>query len=137
MSLLLGIIVLLDLTTFWGIACSLRGVTSRTYLTMTVALIITGCYYLAASLVILAELDSWPDLDADFSEKKHFVLAGVLVANWLLFAGTTVLRRQFVMPYFGSTLIMTALFSLLAVLRRRSLWLVLEIFVLAKYLAFG
>lgn len=137
LSMLLSVIVLLDLTTFWTIAWSLRGLASPTYGTLAFALVLAGCYYLAASLIIPYELENWPNLDDYFFEKKPLVLAGVITANWLLFFGATALRGRLDSGYLGAILVMTALFALLAVARRRSLCFVVEAFVIANYLVYG
>ena len=48
---LLGLFVMLDLTSFWGTAFSMRDQMDASYLTLVVVLAIVGAYHLIASVI--------------------------------------------------------------------------------------
>lgn len=70
-----------DLTSFWSVAWSMRDAIPPTLPSLFAGLILTGTYYLAASLVFPERIEDWTDLDAYFSEHKRQVLSGVFLCN--------------------------------------------------------
>ncbi|RYD56546.1 MAG: hypothetical protein EOP60_05060, partial [Sphingomonadales bacterium] len=60
---LLGIFVMLDLTSFWLMAWESRDQLGANYLTLVAVLAIVGVYYLAATLIFPDEPEQWPDFD--------------------------------------------------------------------------
>lgn len=84
---LLGLIVALDLTSFWTAAWDVRDGIPTHYFAMMCGLIITGIYYLVAGLVFPGDPAKWPDYDAYYLEHKGLVFGGVLLCNLLALAG--------------------------------------------------
>jgi hypothetical protein len=80
---LLGLLVMLDLTSSWALAYSLRDAIPANFLTLVIGLFVTGLYYLAATLVFPDDASKWPDLDTYFFEHKRQVLGGMLASRVL------------------------------------------------------
>ncbi len=78
---LLGLLVLVDLGTFWSIVWSMRGVLDMRMATIFGVLVLIGGYYLVATLVFPDEPELWPDFDAYFWQQKRWVVGGVLLIN--------------------------------------------------------
>lgn len=78
---LLGLLVILDLTSFWLMAWDAQGQFSANYLTLVAILAVVGIYYLAASLIFPDELEERIDLDAWYKRQKRLVIGGLLAAN--------------------------------------------------------
>ncbi|UVO51602.1 hypothetical protein M0208_14220 [Sphingomonas sp. SUN019] len=84
---LLGLFVVLDLTSFWLLAFDFRNQLQANFLTLFGILTICGTYYMVATLVFPAEPGEWRDLD-DFYDRQHrLVIGGVLAANLMQIAG--------------------------------------------------
>jgi hypothetical protein len=80
---MLGLIVLLDICSFWLLAWALRTAIPVEYVPMMCGLVICGLYYLVATLVFPDDLDEWPDLDAYYVAHKRRVIGGVIGCNAL------------------------------------------------------
>ena len=78
---LLGLVALLDLTSFWFVAYGTRDQLSVDYLTLIAVLAIVGIYYLAASLIFPDDPEQWPDFDEHYDRQNRFVILGLLAAN--------------------------------------------------------
>jgi len=78
---LLGLLVMLDLTSFWITAWTARETTPVNYLTLMLLLIFTGLYYLAAVLVFPEDPDRVPDFDDHYWANKKFVIGAVFALN--------------------------------------------------------
>jgi len=78
---LLGILVMLDLTSFWTTAWAARDLLPVNYLTLMLLLAFTGLYYLAATLVFPEDVDGVPDFDAHYHLNKRLVVGAVLLLN--------------------------------------------------------
>lgn len=78
---LLGVLVMIDLTSFWTIAWSLRDRIPLNLLMMILLLGFTALYYLAANLVFPEEPDRCPDYDQHYWANKRLVLGAMLVLN--------------------------------------------------------
>ena len=78
---LLGLLVLIDLATFWSIIWSMRGVLDMRIATIFAVLVLIGGYYLVATLVFPDEPELWPDFDAYFWQQKRWVVGGMLLIN--------------------------------------------------------
>ena len=70
---LLGLLVLIDLATFWSIIWTMRGVLDMRIATIFAVLVLIGGYYLIATLVFPDEPELWPDFDAYFWQQKRLV----------------------------------------------------------------
>ena len=88
---MLGLIVLLDVSSFWLVGWAIRDVIPIDYFPMMCGLVICGLYYLVATLVFPHDFDEWPDLDAYYERHKLAVLGGMIGCNVLAMAGTLLL----------------------------------------------
>jgi len=80
---LLGLLVMVDLSSSWALAWSLRDSIPANFLTIVIGLFVTGLYYLAATLVFPDDASKWPDLDTYYFEHKRQVLGGILASRVL------------------------------------------------------
>ena len=80
---LLGLFVILDLTSFWEIAWELRwiGAGRPYFLYLICAVTLAGIYYLAARLVFPRNFVEWPDFDVYYLRHKQWVFGGILFCN--------------------------------------------------------
>ena len=60
---LLGLFVLVDLTSFWNIAWRSRDAIPANFGTMLLGVAVTGLYYFSASMVFPDKPEEWPDFD--------------------------------------------------------------------------
>jgi len=80
---LLGLLVMVDLTSSWALAWALRDSIPANFLTLVIGLFVTGPYYLAATLIFPDDASKWPDLDTYYFEHKRQVLGGILASRVL------------------------------------------------------
>ncbi|QWC55887.1 hypothetical protein F7D01_01190 [Erythrobacter sp. 3-20A1M] len=78
---LLGLLVLLDLATFWNIMWGAREVLDMRMAMVFGVLTLIGGYYLVSTLVFPDEPELWPDFDAYFWQQKPVVVWGILALN--------------------------------------------------------
>ncbi|RYD59923.1 MAG: hypothetical protein EOP58_16990 [Sphingomonadales bacterium] len=78
---LLGIFVMLDLTSFWLLAWEARDQIGANYATLVGVLAIVGIYYLAATLIFPDDPEDWPDFDIWYDKQNRMVIGGLLSAN--------------------------------------------------------
>jgi hypothetical protein len=78
---LLGLFVMLDLTSFWLMGYAARDQLSANYVTLVGVLAIVGTYYLAATLIFPDEPEDWPDFDQWYDKQNRLVIGGLLAAN--------------------------------------------------------
>jgi hypothetical protein len=72
---LLGLFVILDLTSFWEIGWELRDMSNRPYfLYLLAGVLLAGIYYLAARLVFPRNFAEWPDFDVYYFRHKQWVI---------------------------------------------------------------
>jgi hypothetical protein len=88
---LLGLIVALDLISFWSIAWDVRDAIPARYFSLLCGLLVTGIYYLVARLAFPRDRDQWPDYDVYYFAHKRLVLGGIILCNLLATAGEAVL----------------------------------------------
>jgi peptidoglycan/LPS O-acetylase OafA/YrhL len=100
---LLGLFVVLDLTSFWGIAYDARDQLGANYPTLVAVLAIVGTYYLAATQIFPDDPEEWPDFDAYYDRHNRIVLAGMLAANIGSMIGQGVLESMSPSPAAGPT----------------------------------
>ena len=91
---LLGLLVLVDLGTFWSIVWSMRGVLDMRMAIIFGVLVLIGGYYLVATLVFPDEPELWPDFDAYFWQQKRWVVGGVLLINLATAISSVMLGAQ-------------------------------------------
>lgn len=78
---MLGLIVMLDLTTFWSIAWVFRDKIPPALLTLVIGLLVSGIYYFAASMVVPKAVEPGIDLDDYYLAHRREVLGAVIAAN--------------------------------------------------------
>lgn len=78
---LLGLFVLVDLTSFWSIAWQTRETIPANFATMLLGLAVTGLYYFSASMVFPDTPEDWPDFDDWAARHKRQVMGGILACN--------------------------------------------------------
>lgn len=105
---LLGILVMLDLTSFWLLAWEARDGISANYLTLVSVLAIVGIYYLAATLIFPDEPEEWPDFDDWYDKHNRFVIGGLLAANVGTWIGGIALEMAAAAPTPDEELVLTA-----------------------------
>jgi hypothetical protein len=80
---LLGLLVLVDLATFWGGLWMARAGLHMSMLTVFCVLALIGGYYLVATQVFPDKPELWPDFDDYYRLQKRFVVLGVFIINVL------------------------------------------------------
>ena len=78
---LIGLFVLVDLTSFWNIAWQNRESIPANFATLLLGLAVTGLYYFSASMVFPEKPEEWPDFDAWAARHKRQVMGGILACN--------------------------------------------------------
>ena len=91
LSPLLGLLILLDVASFWLVAWSIRDVVPIDYFPIMVGLLICCLYYLVATVVFPHDLDEWPDLDTYYFQHRSLVIGGMILCNGLALAGVAAL----------------------------------------------
>ena len=109
---LLGIFVLLQITSFWTAAWNLRDLIPATDLALLLGLAFSGTYYFAASLVFPEETSEWRDLDQWYFQNKQTALTLVLLADAVQSAFEHRLRQE---TYDAASIVAVAATGLLVV----------------------
>jgi hypothetical protein len=78
---LLGLFILLDITSFWIWAWRAKSSFHITYASMYFGLAVALAYFFSASQVFPTESSNWKSLDEHYWTKKRFVLPGIIAAN--------------------------------------------------------
>lgn len=78
---MLGLIVMLDLTTFWSVAWYFRDRIHPALLTLVIGLLVSSIYYFGASLVTPRQVVAGTDLDEHYLSHRREVLGAVIAAN--------------------------------------------------------
>jgi hypothetical protein len=133
---LLGLLVMFDLGAFWALAWAIRDAIPANYLTLMIAMVVTGLYFLAATLVFPDEPTQWPDLDAYYFQHKKQVLGGIL-ASKLLARGAQFALGAVGMSYLAAFVLFVALTLALMLVPGRKTNLALLVLFLAMYPAFA
>lgn len=76
---LLGTLLACDAVTFWAYGWAMREKVSATWPVLFVGFVVTGIYYVAASLIFPADPEQ--DHEQHFAENYRLVLAGFLACN--------------------------------------------------------
>lgn len=114
---LLGLFVMLDLTSFWSNAWEARAAIPVQFAALYVGMFFTAAYYFAASLVFPERPESCKDLDAWYFDHKQEVLGIVLVLEAILTIIFFVSNPAYLNPIFVAiqlvyfTLLVTAFFA--------------------------
>jgi len=78
---LLGLFVILDLTSFWIMVYDARSQLVANELTLVAVLAVVGTYYIAATLIFPDDPEEWRDFDQHYDRQNRMVVAGLLAAN--------------------------------------------------------
>jgi hypothetical protein len=78
---LVGLLVALDLASFWMVAWSVRELVPAQYASLLGGLIVMGLYYFVAKITFPDDPADWPDYDAYYFEHRRLVMGGVLLCN--------------------------------------------------------
>ena len=92
LTLMLATFIFLDISSFWIYAWGIRESLTVGWATVFGGLFVALAYYLAAGLVFPRQIVEWPDLDEHYWAHKRFVIAGILVANTVVFGQTLMVR---------------------------------------------
>ena len=132
---LLGLFVIVDLTSFWEIGWELRGMSGRPYfLYLLAGVILAGIYYLAARLVFPRNFVEWPDFDDYYFSHKYWVIGGILLCNLVATVVLLAIGSRFVhLPIgFANDLVYFAVLVALLAVRNKRANIALLILMLAK-----
>ena len=132
---LLGLFVIVDLTSFWEIGWELRGMSGRpSFLYLLAGVLLAGAYYLAARLVFPRNFAEWPNFDDYYFRHKQWVIGGILLCNVVAAAVLTAMGSRFVhlpLGFANDLIYFVVLVSLLAT-RNKRVNIVLLVIMLAK-----
>lgn len=95
---LLGLAVMLDLTSFWLLAFDAREQIGANYVTLVGVLAMVGVYYLAATLIFPDAPEDWPDFDEWYDKQNRLVIGGLLAANVASWLGSIALDAVHPLP---------------------------------------
>ncbi len=90
---LLGIFVSCDVVTFWMYGWAVKDRVVLSWPLLFGGFVVTGIYYVSASLVFPDDPEAWGDLDRHFDRNGRKVLVGALLCNVALMAMTAALIR--------------------------------------------
>lgn len=132
---LLGLVLMIDLVSFWTGAWRERDALRVALEPMLFATLIAGIYYVASRLVFPEDQDAWPVLDAWFMDQKGLVVGAVLGCNLLALAGVYVLHGSAALSTgrFAGNAIVAVVTLLLIFTRNRRLSLALLLAMVALY----
>jgi hypothetical protein len=132
---LLGLFVILDLTSFWEIGWQMRGISRPYFLFLMGCVLMAGIYYLAARLVFPRNFVEWPDFDVYYFRHKQWVYGGILLCNVIAAAGLLATGSIFMRTPTGFTNDLTYFVLLIALLavRGKRASIVLLILMLSRY----
>jgi len=88
---LLGLLVALDIASFWTITWSIRNALQPSYFYFLIGLLVTGTYFFVARMVFPTNFAEWPDFDVYYFGHKRWVLFGVMFCNVAAYAAQVVL----------------------------------------------
>jgi hypothetical protein len=131
---LLGLFVIVDLTSFWEIGWELRGMSRPYFLFLLAGVLLAGIYYLAARLVFPRNFVEWPDFDVYYFRHKQWVFGGILVCNVIAAAVLLAIGSRFMRAPLGFANDLAYFVLLLALLglRNKRANIVLLVLMLAK-----
>ena len=100
---LLGVLVMLDLSSFWMLAWDAREQVSANYATLVSVLAMVGIYYLAATLIFPDVPEEWPDFDDWYDKQNRLIISGLLTANVASWIGVGILGVLHPLPEAAAT----------------------------------
>jgi hypothetical protein len=88
---ILGLWVMVDLTSFWTIAWSVRNATPPRFLALFYGVLVMGLYYFAASLVFPTHPEDYPHLDRHYFRYRRSIIGCMIACNLLAWSGQALL----------------------------------------------
>jgi hypothetical protein len=113
---MLGLVVILDLVSFWYGAWLDREGIPINFASLVIAAAIAGIYFAAASLIFPDAPAQWPDLDDWFTRHKGQVAAGIFSANLLVNVAERAMFGTWFMSnasMIGQTIYLSTVFALI------------------------
>lgn len=95
---LLGLLITLDITSYWTVAWSLRGALQPSFFFLLCGLAVTGTYYFISRMVFPRNTAEWPDFDVYYWGYKRWLLAGVIFCDGATYVAQLVLNAH---PFIG------------------------------------
>jgi len=135
---LLGLFVILDLTSFWEIGWQMRGISRPYFLFLIATVLLAGIYYLAARLVFPRNFVEWPDFDLYYFRHKQWVYGGILACNLVASAALVTVGSSFMRSPVGFVNFVSyfALLIPLLLVRNKRANIVLLVLMLSRYALF-
>lgn len=135
---LLGLFVVMDLTSFWATGWDMRDMFRPDFLYLLCGVLLAGIYYLAARLVFPRNFVEWPDFDVYYFRHKQWVFGGMLFCNVVAVAVLVAIGSPFMHSPLGIANDVTYFIPLIALLavRNKRANLALLVFLLARYAVF-
>ena len=135
---LLGLFVILDLTSFWEIGWQMRSLSRPYFLFLMCTVLLAGIYFLAARLVFPRNFAEWPDFDIYYFRHKNWVYGGILICNVVAAVALLSIRAPFMRSPVGFANFATYFVLLIALIAVRSkrASIVLLILMLSRYAVF-
>jgi hypothetical protein len=78
---LLAVFVMLDLTSFWEFGWAARSFLTPQYGVLLIGLLMSGLYYIAASLIFPGEFGDRADFDEHYVEHRRQVFGAILICD--------------------------------------------------------
>jgi hypothetical protein len=91
---MLGVFVMLDLTSFWEFGWGSRRFVTPQYGILLIGLFMSGLYYLAASLVFPNEFGDRADFDEHYMDHRWQVVGAILICDVIEVAPVLILRAS-------------------------------------------
>jgi hypothetical protein len=89
---LLAIFVMLDLTSFWESGWAARRFVTPQYGDLLIGLLMTGLYYIAASIIFPGEFGDREDFDEHYMEHRRQVLGAIMTCDLMQIGPIAVIR---------------------------------------------
>lgn len=91
---MLAMFVMLDLTSFWEAGWGSRRFVSLQYGVLLIGLLVSGLYYLAASLVFPSEFGDRADFDAHYAQHRRQVMGAIFLCDAIEMGPVLILRAS-------------------------------------------
>jgi hypothetical protein len=91
---LLGLLITIDIASFWTVAWSLRDRFQPTFMALLCGLAVTGTYYFIARMVFPRNTAEWPDFDVYFWGHKRWLLSGMIFCDASAYAAQMALHEN-------------------------------------------
>jgi hypothetical protein len=138
LTTLLGIFIMLDITSFWSGAWRARERMVPEYGHLFLAMVVISVYYLAASMVFPAEGTTSEDFDAHYFENRRPILLAIGLCNLAVFGWQDVLEiRDLPRAWWFTVPLYYALLVVAAFTRSRRLSIACLMGLITVYLSFA